>query len=104
MSLKQTQQVPVKMVPVFTPVYDQLEKIVATMNKERRVMETADSPAEAPINAVSLINSTLASAVNSWHQSRKVVEDKKKGSLVQLVGGEVLGKMKADERKGVVKK
>lgn len=92
MSLKQMQQVPVKTVPVFGPIYSQLENIAKIMTKERKVLETADSPAEEPVNVVQLINSTLAQAVSEWQKSRQI---KKEGeSSIKIVGGDVAEKIK----------
>ncbi len=98
MSLKQMKQVPLKTVPIFGPIYSQLESIAAAMTKERRVLETADGPPEEPVNVVQLINSTLAQAVGEWQKSRQI---KKEGeSPIKIVGGDVAQKIKEGKLAG----
>ncbi len=97
MSLKQMKQVPVVMVPVFAPVHEQLDRIASMMNKEMKAVTRAGEDPPQLTNVVALINSTLAQAVNAWHQGRKIKEEK--SGHVQLVGGDMLSKLKSDEKK-----
>jgi len=97
MTQKQMKQVPVTMVPIFAPVMEQIEKIVHDMNKERDMLSKAGESPPVPLNSVSLINSTIAQAVNEYWKSKKLT--KEKDSVIQIAGGDVTQKLRAQESK-----
>jgi len=97
MTQKQMKQVPVKMIPIFAPVMEQIEKICADMNKERGLLSKAGEEPPVQVNSVSLINSTMAQAINEYWKAKKIAAGK--DNVIQIAGGDVAQKLKAQESK-----
>ena len=96
MTQKQMKQMPVRMIPIFMPIMQQIEKICADMNKTRKVVQGASEEPTPEVNEVSLINSTMTQAVNEYWKQKAIVADK--DNIIQIAGQDVASKLKAQEK------